>query len=160
MAANGGHGGRPRKPRHLHVVGGTFRADRHGDDATTPKPSTDMPEAPPFMSPRGAEIFAGLATILAGMGMASRDHAAMVYLTALRIEEVEQHQAVLEDNGWTFFQTTTAGELVPKARPEAAMRSDAMRHLHTLLREFGLSPASISKVSTAPTKPASAFAGF
>lgn len=119
-----------------------------------------MPEPPPFMSARGAEIFAGLATILAGMGMASRDHAMMLYLAALRIEEVEQHQAMVEDLGYTFMATTTSGEVQPKIRPEARLRSDAMRHLQSLLHEFGLSPASISKVSAAPTKPANAFAGF
>lgn len=160
MGANGGAGGRPRKPRHLHVVGGTFRPDRHGADEHTPKPSEEMPEPPPFMSPRGAEIFAGLAAILAGMGMASRDHAMMLYLAALRVEEVEQHQAMVEDLGYTFMTTNTAGEVVPKVRPEARLRSDALRHLQSLLHEFGLSPASISKVSAAPTKPASVFAGF
>lgn len=160
MGANGGAGGRPRKPRHLHVVGGTFRADRHGSDEHTPKPSPDMPEPPPFMSPRGAEIFAGVAAILAGMGMASRDHTMMLYALALRIEEVEQHQAMVEDLGYTFMTTNTAGETVPKVRPEARLRSDALRHLQSLLHEFGLSPAAVSKVSAAPTKPASAFAGF
>lgn len=160
MGANGGAGGRPRKPRHLHVVGGTFRPDRHGPDETTPKPSDDAPTAPPFMSPRGAEIFDGLATILAGMGMASKDHGLMLYALALRVEEVEQHQAMVEDLGYTFMTTNTMGELVPKVRPEARLRSDAMRHLQSLLHEFGLSPAAISKVSAAPSKPASAFSGF
>jgi P27 family predicted phage terminase small subunit len=119
-----------------------------------------MPEPPPFMSPRGAEIFHGLATILAGMGMASKDHALMLYLTALRVEEVEHHQAVVEDLGWTFQTVNMAGAVTFKARPEAKLRSDAMRHLQSLLHEFGLSPAAISKVSAAPTKPANAFAGF
>lgn len=160
MGANGGAGGRPRKPRHLHVVGGTFRPDRHGSDETTPKPSEEMPEPPPFMSVRGAEIFTGVATIMAGQGMASKDHAAMLYLVASRIEEVEQHQAMIEDLGYTYMTTNTAGETVPKVRPEARLRSDAMRHLQSLLHEFGLSPAAISKVSAAPSKPASAFAGF
>jgi P27 family predicted phage terminase small subunit len=160
VGANGGAGGRPRKPRHLHVVGGTFRPDRHGADETTPKPSQEMPEPPPFMSERGSEIFQGVATILAGMGMASRDHALMLYLLALRVEEVEHHQVVVEDLGWTYETVNTAGAVSMKARPEAKMRSDAMRHLQSLLHEFGLSPASISKVSAAPTQQANEFADF
>lgn len=160
VGANGGAGGRPRKPRHLHLVQGTFRPDRHGTDAETPKPSNESPEPPPFMTPRGAEIFTGLGTILAGMGMASADHVAMMYLLALRIEEVEQHQGVVEDLGYTFMTTNTAGEIVPKVRPEARLRSDAMRHLQSLLHEFGLSPAAISKVSAAPQQSANPFADF
>lgn len=160
MGANGGAGGRPRKPRHLHVVNGTYRPDRHGPEETTPKPSEEAPEPPPFMSERGAEIFRGLSTILAGMGMASKDHALMLYLAALRVEEVEQHQAVVEDMGYTFMTTNTAGEIVPKVRPEARLRADSMRHLQSLLHEFGLSPAAISKVSAAPKAPENPFADF
>lgn len=158
MGANGGAGGRPRKPRHLHVVGGTFRPDRHGTDEETPKPSDEAPQPPEFLSPRGAEIFRGLTEILVGMGMASKDHAVMLWLLTLRIEEVERHQAVVEDMGYTYFTTSTAGDPVPKKRPEVSIRDGAMKHLQSLLHEFGLSPAAVSKVSTAPKAAANPFA--
>lgn len=161
MPNNGGKGGRPKKPVHLHLIQGTHRPDRHGPADNIPNITPDPPTPPDFLSPRAAEIFQQLAGIVVGMGIGSADHSVMLMLLALRVEECEQHQAVVEDLGYTFFQTNAAtGERIPKIRPEARLRSDSFRHLQSLLSEFGLSPAALGKVSAVKAPPANPFADF
>lgn len=143
--------GRKRTPDHLKVVAGTDRPDRMNPDA--PKPSADLPDAPEWLSPRGAVIFKQLVAILGPMGVGSSSDAAMLALAASRLEEVEICTAMIEDGGRTFVSNTTYdddGRVVSqqiKGHPAVAQRSEAMRHAQSLLAEFGLSPAARSKVS-------------
>lgn len=161
MPNNGGKGGRPKKPPHLHLVEGTHRPDRHGPKDAVQPLNPEPPKPPEFMSVRGAEVFDGLCGILKGMGLLTADHTIMLWLLASRIEECEQHQAIVEDLGYTFMKVSaTTQQLIPTIRPEARLRSDAFRHLQSLLSEFGLSPAALGKVSTAKAPPKNDFADF
>jgi P27 family predicted phage terminase small subunit len=64
--------------------------------------------------------------------------------------------AIIEDVGRTYEQRDPETDEVRmiRARPEVAMRNEAMRHAQALLSEFGLSPSARSKVSAG--KPAEA----
>jgi P27 family predicted phage terminase small subunit len=56
--------------------------------------------------------------------------------------------AIIEDTGRTYEQAGEDGAVkMIRARPEVAMRNEAMRHAQSLLSEFGLSPSARSKVS-------------
>ncbi len=90
------------------------------------------------------------------MGIASPDDMHALSLLASRIEEVEILTAVVEDAGRTY-QTDTG---LWKARPEVAMRNEAMRHSLSLLSEFGLTAASRSKVSAVKPTEANPFASL
>lgn len=94
------------------------------------------------------------------MGIASADHTDMLSLAATRYDEVLECTAVLEDLGRVYTTVMISGSVQFKARPEVAMRNDAMRHLQSLLAEFGLSPASVSKVSAPPGERENPFAEF
>lgn len=143
--------GRKRTPDHLKVVAGTDRPDRMNPDA--PKPAASIPEAPDWLSARGAEIFDQLVAIVGAMGIGSSSDAAMLALASSRLEEVEICTAMIEDGGRTFVSNFTyddqgrvASQQI-KGHPAVAQRSEAMRHAQSLLSEFGLSPAARSKVS-------------
>lgn len=143
--------GRKRTPDHLKVVAGTDRPDRMNPDA--PKPAASIPEAPDWLSARGAEIFDQLVAIIGAMGIGSSSDAAMLALASSRLEEVEICTAMIEDGGRTFVSNVTyddqgrvASQQI-KGHPAVAQRSEAMRHAQSLLSEFGLSPAARSKVS-------------
>lgn len=153
-----GPGGRKRKPDHLKVVAGTDQPCRMNPDA--PKPSAVLPVPPEWLSERAAEWFNKTVAILVGMGIASSDHVDMLSLAATRYDEILDCTAVLEDLGRTYTTVNMAGAVVPKARPEVAMRNEAMRHMQSLLSEFGLSPASVSKVSAPPGDREDPFAEF
>lgn len=148
--------GRKPKPDHLKLITGTAQPCRMNPGA--PSASKVAPIAPDWLSERAAEIFDGLVAILNEMGLASGSDTAMLAMLASRIEEVEICTAVIEDGGRVYVskaETTTGqdGALVVKqmvrARPEVSMRNEAMRHVQTLLSEFGLSPAARSRVSSA-----------
>ena len=91
--------------------------------------------------------------ILDEMGLASKSDAAMLTLMALRLEEVEITTALIEDSGRIYLSKVVrdeAGSIIAqqqKSHPAVAQRNEAMRHAHSLLGEFGLSPASRSKVT-------------
>lgn len=156
----GGKGGRPRKPDHLKIVSGTAQPCRMNPNA--PAPSTVMPEPPAILSDRAQEIFRDLTKICHGMGMASADHGAMQALLAMRLEEVEILYDLINDPsvGRVYVTTNMMGDRTFKSRPEVAQMNAAMRHAQSLLSEFGLSPASVGKVSRSPEKPSNPFAAF
>ena len=87
-----------------------------------------------------------LSATLDGMGVASPDDQAALAMLASRLEEIETCTAVIEDNGRTYSTTATSGDRPMRARPEVAMRNESMRHAQSLLAEFGLTPATRSKV--------------
>ncbi|TDR94194.1 phage terminase small subunit P27 family [Enterovirga rhinocerotis] len=159
--------GRKPKPDHLKLITGTAQACRMNPSA--PEGSKAPPVAPDWLSERAAEIFEGLVEILGEMGLASGSDTAMLAMLASRIEEVEICTAVIEDAGRVYVskaETTTGedGTLVVKqmvrARPEVSMRNEALRHVQSLLAEFGLSPAARSRVSAAGKKEEDEFADF
>lgn len=128
-------------PDEMKVIRGTFRKDRANPDA--PTVPTGIPEAPAWLSERATELFAHLCAVLDGLNIASPADAAMLAMLASRLEEIEILTATIEDQGRTY-----QGESgLWKARPEVAQRNEAMRHAHSLLSEFGLSPATRNKVT-------------
>lgn len=106
-----------------------------------------LPQAPGWLTKRGAEIFDGLVALLDEMGLASSADTQVITLCASRIEEIEITTAMVEDNGRVYETTNDSGQTMARSRPEVAQRSDAMRHAQSLLSELGLTPAARSKVS-------------
>lgn len=143
--------GRKRVPDHLKIIAGTAQPCRMNPNA--PVAASDLPVPPEWLSVRAAEIFAGLASVIEGMGIASASDTAVLALAASRLEEVEICTAVIEDGGRTFISSieydgegrVTSQQV--KGHPAVAQRSEAMRHAQSLLAEFGLTPAARSKVS-------------
>lgn len=144
-------GGRPRKPTRLKIVAGTAQKCRL--NPAEPAPALDLPTPPEWLSVRASEIFMDLVKIIDGMRIASASDAAILAMAASRLEEVEICTAQIEDGGRFFtssIEFDKEGRMISqqiKGHPAVAQRSEAMRHAQTLLVEFGLSPASRSKVS-------------
>jgi P27 family predicted phage terminase small subunit len=145
-------------PDHLKIIKGTARPDRMNPDA--PAPNNGIAEAPAWLSDRASELFAQLSATLDGMGIASPDDAMALSLLASRIEEVELMTAALEDGGRTYDTIGQGGAQMRRAAPEVGMRNEAMRHAHSLLSEFGLSPSARSKVSAGKAASANPFAAL
>jgi P27 family predicted phage terminase small subunit len=112
-----------------------------------PKAAGDLPRAPAYLSKRAAEIFGRLVGRLDAQKLASSSHTEMLGLAAMRLAEVEECTEILEREGVSYETVTVSGGRMVKARPEVAMRSEAARHAHALLVEFGQSPAAANKVT-------------
>lgn len=147
-----------RTPDHLKIIAGTARPDRMNPDA--PAANIGTASAPEWLSARASELFAQLSATLLGMGIASPDDQAALAMLASRLEEIEICTAVIEDAGRTYATTATSGDKLIRARPEVAMRNEAMRHAQSLLAEFGLTPAARSKVSAGKPVEANPFAAL
>jgi P27 family predicted phage terminase small subunit len=73
------------------------------------------------------------------------DSAALMLLCDVLAEYVSL-RVIIEKKGRVYENLTDGGK-VYRARPEVAMASDAWRRAQRMLVEFGLTPASRSKVS-------------
>lgn len=75
--------------------------------------------------------------------------------------EYHEARAVLARDGQSYECVTAAGARMRRARPEQAIAADAMRRAVHLLQEFGLTPASRSKVEEVrPTRAGTKWAGL
>lgn len=148
-------GGRPRKPTHLKIVSGTAQKCRI--NPSEPVGTAGAPLAPELLSERAAAIFYETCATMDSMGTLSVEWRDAIADYARCQEEVEELSAIIEDLGRTYMQTTVSGDTIPKARPEVAMRSDAMRRAQMLRAELGVGPASKARVSATKKQSANPF---
>lgn len=102
---------------------------------------------PPPWLPRTAHAhFRRVSRLLAAEERESPSHVDIVALAAYRMAQLEALERALE--GGTTYETSTdrSGAPLVRARPEAAQRDEAMRHLHALLVELGLTPAAAHRM--------------
>jgi P27 family predicted phage terminase small subunit len=137
--------GRKRKPEALKLVQGTQRKDRTNPDA--PKATESIPRPPAYLSARAKQIFNKMVRRLKEIGVASATDTEAIAILAQRLEEVELLSKEVETVGHTYKTTSRVGEEVIKSNPAVAMLNEAKRHAQSMLAEFGLTPASRSKVS-------------
>ena len=135
---------RKPKPTHIKEVTGTARPDRTNPEEPTSEDS--LPRAPTWLSHEATEYFTRLASRLEAMGYASSSHTEMLALAADALADVEAADAEIRQQGASYPTTNTMGDVMYRAHPAVARKSDAVRRAQSLLAEFGLSPSSATKV--------------
>ena len=150
--------GRKAIPIQLKVLKGTHQPCR---DKDVPEPSKEKPLPPVWLNGRAKIIFRHMVRRLEALGMASRSHTEAIAVLACRMEEVERFDKMLNgavdkegnpENGYIYKTTISFGDDVLKEHPAVKLREKAARHVHTLLTDFGLTPASAQKVGTPKKK--------
>lgn len=113
---------------------------------------------PMHLSSIARGLFNEIADILVAQHRAEPQFVQVVALLAMRLEQIQRFQAVLEMSGDTCTSTTVRkvdGQQVVtemiRARPEVAMLSDAMRQTQSLLGELMLSPSAAMKLASGKT---------
>lgn len=163
--------GRKRKDPELKKLQGTYRRDRdlgQGTDVVPAGPPAPAPMiAPIHLSDLAQLIFADIAGLLEQQQRAAPEYAQHVALLALRLEQIQRFQAVLETEGDTFTSKTVrrAGKVefvstMVRARPEVAMLSDAMRQAQSLIGELMLNPSAALRIASGHKPEAGAFDDF
>ena len=138
--------GRKRKGPALKALAGTDRADR---DLSAGEAAPLGPMiAPMHLSDLAQLHFGTIAGMLEAESRSSPHYAEHVALLALRIEQIQRYQAVLETEGDTYETKTTSGGRMIRARPEVAMLSDAMRQAQSLLGELMLNPSAALRIAS------------
>ena len=135
--------GRKKLPDTLKVVQGTFRKHR-GKTADSQDEAPMV--APESLSEAAQKYFETLRERIAVLGLDSATYSEALTLAAMRMEEIAACSAAILEHGSVVLADTQAGNALLRPNPAVAMRCAAMRHLQSLLAEFGLTPSSIGRV--------------
>ncbi|NCC04921.1 MAG: P27 family phage terminase small subunit [Proteobacteria bacterium] len=102
--------------------------------------------APKTLSDSARVHFVALKVQVAEMGLDSATFTELLALAAERMEEIDECNAIIAEYGRIIETTTEAGSVLLRANPAVTMRNEAMRHLQSLLAEFGLTPTAAARV--------------
>ena len=142
-------GGRPRKPTSQKALGGTLQPSR--TNANEPVPEVALPLPPDWLSDNAREYWAQIGSLLLNMKLVTAgDGSALMLLCDVPAEWAEARQYVLE-HGMSYSTFTESGSEIHRPYPQVAIASDAWKRAMRMLTEFGLTPASRSKVSVLGT---------
>ena len=109
-----------------------------------------MVEVPDCLTAVGADLWSEIGEDLARRGVLARRDLHALELLAGALAEVRTANARLADEGTYFTTKNTNGDMVMKAHPLVAQRSDAMRRATRLLVSFGLTPTDRDRVLERP----------
>jgi phage terminase small subunit len=116
--------------------------------------------APMHLGDLGQLIFGKIAALLEQQNRAAPEYAEHVALLAMRLEQVQRFQAVLDVEGDTYETFNAQGGRMIRARPEVAMLSDAMRQAQSLIAELMLNPSAALRIASGHKPQAGAFDDF
>lgn len=166
--------GRKPKPSHLKVVGGTSRKSR--ENPAEPKPRAGLPVPPPHLRPRAREAWDYMLRLLDSMGVITvADAVALERLAECYADLLDARASLAQPLMWHFpnggvVEVAPAGEMtyltrgkdgfMARTRPEAAQIADLDRRLKAYLGEFGLTPATRSKIQAGKDGAPDALAEF
>jgi len=139
--------GRPRKPTALKLLAGNPGKRRLPDREPHPGPLEGALAEPPDWMPRaGRELWQRIVPRLARLGVATECDVEALELLCSSWSDWREAREVLEREGLSCEVETRGGRRVV-ARPEVAIAAAAAQRVTRLLSDFGLTPASRSRVT-------------
>lgn len=149
--------GRPRKPRAMKVLQGSFREDRHGAEPDVP---TKFPAPPASLNARQRQLWADLGATC-GQWSAESDVLAFQGVVSLmdRVLTIQEAMQATDESGKPLIVTyTPSADGEPNAEPAANPLYSMELKTWTVLKGYiaitGLSPVDRAKVKTARQTPA------
>jgi len=138
----------PRRPvpQELKKKRGTARKDRAPENPvkiTNAKPAKTTPS---FLKAKGKMMYERSVGHLHSMGLLSTVDDTSLELLAMAYQEWYSAELRLQKEGRIYETFASNGAKVLKPHPAAAQSSDAWRRIRMMLIEFGLTPASRSKL--------------
>ncbi len=136
--------GRNPKPTNIKKLQGTFRPDRilPGE----PQPEIVIPKCPTWLKGLARREWKRITPKLFALGCVSEIDVMQLASYCLAVQMVADCTKIIEEEGLTCL--TSKGTIVQ--RPEVGMRNTAMSLLKSFGAEFGMSPASRTRISVAP----------
>lgn len=136
--------GPPRTPSHLRLVRGN--PSKRPISETEPKPEKRVPPTPKHFNKQERYWFKVLGERLHALGLISvLDGMALELLVGAYIEW-RHHRDVLDREGETYKTVSADGNTLIRPHPQVAMMVDAWKRVCRMQAEFGMTPASRSKV--------------
>lgn len=136
--------GPPKTPTHLALVKGN--PSKRAVNKKEPKPPSGVPPVPKRLDKMGKYWFKRIGQELDAVGVMTTLDGKALELLIEAYTEYRQHCDVLTEEGYTYKTVSATGEDIVKAHPAAVMKSDAWKRIRAMLSEFGMTPASRSKV--------------
>lgn len=130
--------GAPPKPSRLKLAPG--RPSVRPAGTVEPTPSAILPTPAEWLPEGALPLFQKLVTKLGDMGYASDSHAEALNLLALQLHQVAEAARILGTMGDPDYQT------IASARVRNALNL-AAKHAQSLMVEFGLTPASSTRIA-------------
>ncbi|CAI0854032.1 phage terminase small subunit P27 family [Serratia fonticola] len=149
--------GPPKTPTHLRLVRGN--PSKRAINKNEPKPPTGVPPTPKHFDKQGKYWFKRMAEELDALGVMSQLDGRALELLVEAYTEYRHHCDTLDREGYTYavYSEDDGDERkdreirMIKPHPAAMMKADAWKRIRAMLAEFGMTPASRSKVNaTAP----------
>jgi P27 family predicted phage terminase small subunit len=142
--------GPPKKPTSLKLLQGTFRRDRVAPNEA--KPETAIPEMPKHLSPIAQKEWQAMTAELYNLGLLSRiDGAALAAYCECYNDWVESSAKCATGegpNGEPLDRKvikTAAGNYIEN--PYYSIKKRSMELMHKFLTEFGMTPASRTRIN-------------
>ena len=117
------------------------KADRH-----RARGEGGLPKKPKHLEGYAAELWNCIAPQLEDMRVPEHQDAAALEMLCVAYRDWRECVDDVEEHGRTYETTTESGSVMVRARPEVAMASDAYRRVLAMMAEFGITPASRTKV--------------
>jgi P27 family predicted phage terminase small subunit len=138
--------GKGRKPKNdrTKIIKGTFRPCRANKNA--PDEDKNGMVAPSWLPADCLDHFQRVKKLVGVFNLDSASWTEAAAMIAMRIHEIETCNRVIEQEGRTYETISTSGDKLFKGHPIVSQKNEAMRHLQSLLSEFGLTPAAIRRV--------------
>ena len=137
--------GPPKTPSHLVLVRGN--PSKRPINQNEPKPEKGIPNTPKHLDKMGKYWFQQIAQELDNIGVLTQLDAKALELLIEAYTEYRRHCETLDTEGYTYRVETQTGDGMMRAHPAAAMKADAWKRIRAMLSEFGMTPASRSKVN-------------
>jgi len=139
--------GRKPVPTHIKIVRGN--PGKRALPATEPRPAAGIPKMPGKLSTRARRAWKSIGPELERMGVLTvADGTALELLCDAYAEWRDARDVVIRDGA--TYETVSKHGTMTRTRPEVAIASDAWRRIAVMLREFGLTPSSRTKVDRVP----------
>lgn len=139
-----GNLGRPARPLEQALARGTEGAKERA--RTAPARVKGDPTPPAWLDEHGLAMWMRACHVLEQRGQLSLESATPLEALCRCYSDWMRLSETLRDEGFSYRATSVAGELIIRARPEAAMFADTDRRLRNWLCEFGLTDATRGKV--------------
>ncbi|WP_447879936.1 phage terminase small subunit P27 family [Serratia fonticola] len=144
--------GPPRTPTHLRLVKGN--PSKRPINKDEPKPTSGVPPTPKHFNKQEKYWFKRLGDQLDEIGVITvLDGMALELLVGAYVEW-RKHRDVIDQEGDSYKTTTSTGDMIIRAHPQVAMMDKAANRVAKMMAEFGMSPASRSKVGSPGTSEA------
>ena len=134
------------KPTHLRILEGNPGRRPFNLDEPQPKVPTRLPAPPRFLGPEGKVEWRRVVKQLVPLGLYTELDRSALAAYCESWDTWRQAQRDLADNGMTY--RTANGQL--RKSPCVAIADGSLAHMRAFMIEFGMTPASRSRVSVNP----------